>query len=41
MTRVSVGISEAAGQGALTVVLVHGFPQTWWEWRKGDATPTA
>ena len=23
-----------AGQGPATVVLLHGFPQTWWEWRK-------
>jgi len=22
-----------AGSGARTIVLVHGFPQTWWEWR--------
>ncbi len=22
-----------AGQGPRTVVLVHGYPQTWWEWR--------
>jgi pimeloyl-ACP methyl ester carboxylesterase len=22
-----------AGDGAATVVLLHGFPQTWWEWR--------
>ena len=22
-----------AGQGPRTVVLLHGFPQTWWEWR--------
>ncbi len=22
-----------AGQGARTIVLVHGFPQTWWQWR--------
>ena len=22
-----------AGSGAWTVVLLHGFPQTWWEWR--------
>lgn len=22
-----------AGQGPRTAVLVHGFPQTWWEWR--------
>lgn len=23
----------AAGDGDRTVVLLHGFPQTWWEWR--------
>ena len=23
-----------AGQGTRTVVLLHGFPQTWWEWRR-------
>jgi pimeloyl-ACP methyl ester carboxylesterase len=23
-----------AGDGARTVVLLHGFPQTWWEWRR-------
>jgi len=22
-----------AGQNAPTIVLLHGFPQTWWEWR--------
>ena len=22
-----------AGEGDRTVVLIHGFPQTWWEWR--------
>lgn len=22
-----------AGQGPRTIVLLHGFPQTWWEWR--------
>ena len=22
-----------AGRGARTIVLLHGFPQTWWEWR--------
>ena len=22
-----------AGSGARTIVLLHGFPQTWWEWR--------
>src|SRR5262249_4350583 len=23
-----------AGEGERTIVLLHGFPQTWWEWRK-------
>jgi pimeloyl-ACP methyl ester carboxylesterase len=23
-----------AGEGERTVVLLHGFPQTWWEWRR-------
>jgi pimeloyl-ACP methyl ester carboxylesterase len=23
----------AAGDGARTIVLLHGFPQTWWQWR--------
>jgi pimeloyl-ACP methyl ester carboxylesterase len=23
-----------AGQGDVTIVLLHGFPQTWWEWRR-------
>jgi pimeloyl-ACP methyl ester carboxylesterase len=23
-----------AGDGERTVVLLHGFPQTWWEWRR-------
>jgi pimeloyl-ACP methyl ester carboxylesterase len=23
----------AAGDGPRTIVLLHGFPQTWWEWR--------
>src|ERR1700753_707677 len=23
-----------AGDGDRTVVLLHGFPQTWWEWRR-------
>ena len=26
-----------AGGGARTVVLLHGFPQTWWEWRHVSA----
>lgn len=24
----------AAGQGARTIVLLHGFPQTWWQWHR-------
>ena len=23
-----------AGRGLRTIVLLHGFPQTWWEWRR-------
>ena len=23
-----------AGEGERTIVLLHGFPQTWWEWHK-------
>lgn len=23
----------SAGRGAQTIVLLHGYPQTWWEWR--------
>src|SRR5438105_769 len=23
-----------AGAGARAIVLLHGFPQTWWEWRR-------
>ena len=23
-----------AGQGARTIVLLHGFPQTWWQWHR-------
>jgi pimeloyl-ACP methyl ester carboxylesterase len=23
-----------AGRGTRTIVLLHGFPQTWWEWRR-------
>jgi pimeloyl-ACP methyl ester carboxylesterase len=23
-----------AGDGPRTIVLLHGFPQTWWEWRR-------
>ena len=22
-----------AGAGPRTIVLLHGYPQTWWEWR--------
>jgi len=24
----------SAGEGARTIVLLHGFPETWWSWRK-------
>jgi pimeloyl-ACP methyl ester carboxylesterase len=23
-----------AGEGERTIVLIHGFPQTWFEWRR-------
>ena len=23
----------SAGEGERTIVLLHGYPQTWWEWR--------
>src|ERR1044072_8323330 len=23
-----------AGEGEKTILLIHGFPQTWWEWRE-------
>src|SRR5918998_206114 len=23
-----------AGESPRTIVLIHGFPQTWWEWRE-------
>src|SRR5690348_14851012 len=26
-----------AGQGEPVLLLLHGFPQTWWEWRHVDA----
>jgi pimeloyl-ACP methyl ester carboxylesterase len=27
-------VTAGAGGGTRTVVLLHGFPQTWWEWRR-------
>ncbi|MEU2625128.1 alpha/beta fold hydrolase [Streptomyces sp. NPDC007157] len=27
------GASPARGGDDRTVVLIHGWPQTWWEWR--------
>src|SRR5919202_1447887 len=36
MTDVEPGVRlhhVSDGEGPRTVVLVHGFPQTWWEWR--------
>jgi pimeloyl-ACP methyl ester carboxylesterase len=36
MAEVEPGLrihSAVAGHGPRTIVLLHGFPQTWWEWR--------
>ena len=36
MTDIEPGLRlhhVTAGDGRRTAVLVHGFPQTWWQWR--------
>jgi pimeloyl-ACP methyl ester carboxylesterase len=30
-----------AGEGERTLVLLHGFPQTWWEWHQIIPSPKA
>ncbi|HZO64229.1 MAG TPA: hypothetical protein VFB74_04430, partial [Kribbellaceae bacterium] len=33
-TGLRMHIAEAGQPDAPTVLLLHGFPQHWWEWRK-------
>jgi pimeloyl-ACP methyl ester carboxylesterase len=33
-TGLRMHVAEAGNPGAPTVLLLHGFPQHWWEWRK-------
>jgi pimeloyl-ACP methyl ester carboxylesterase len=33
-TGLRMHVAEAGDPGARTVLLLHGFPQHWWEWRK-------
>ena len=33
-TGLRMHIAEAGNPDASTVLLLHGFPQHWWEWRK-------
>jgi pimeloyl-ACP methyl ester carboxylesterase len=33
-TGLRMHVAEAGDPGAPTVLLLHGFPQHWWEWRK-------
>lgn len=33
-TGLRMHVAEAGNPDATTVLLLHGFPQHWWEWRK-------
>ena len=33
-TGLRMHVAEAGNPDAPTVLLLHGFPQHWWEWRK-------